>query len=75
MKEVVLTVVKLLIPMILQALRSLLTNERFVVLGDKVLDLCERWITAEPDWYDEYLMELVKIVREAAAIPDLPDTP
>lgn len=75
MRDVILTIVKILIPTLLQALRSLLTNEQFVKYGDKALDICERWIQKEPDWYDEYLMELVALIRQMAQIPDLPDEP
>lgn len=75
MKDVLLTIVKMLIPMVLQAMRTFLTNEQFVKLGDSVFDIAERWIQAEADWYDEYLMELIKVIREAAKIPDLPDEP
>lgn len=73
MKDVILNIIKLLIPMILQALRSVLSNEQFVKYGDKLLDICERWIQKEPDWYDEYLLELVALIRQMAQIPDLPD--
>lgn len=73
MKDVILNIIKLLIPMLLQALRGVLTNEKFVYYGDKLLDVCERAIQKEPDWYDSYLMEAIAIIRQMAQIPDLPD--
>jgi len=63
------------IPMILEAIKKLLTPEKYIEYGDKLLDWCERAINAKEDWYDEYLLELIKIVREMAQIPDLPDEP
>jgi len=73
MQDVILTIVKFLIPTILQALRTILTNEQFVKYGDMLLDIAEKAIQKEPDWYDEHLMDIIAVIRQAANIPDLPD--
>jgi hypothetical protein len=75
MLDFIIKVLAVIIPVLIEQLRKILTPERFVELGDKLLDWCERAIQANEDWYDEWLLELIKIVREMCDIPDLPDEP
>jgi len=75
MKDFLWKMLSLLLPVVFDQLRKILSPEKFVEVGDKILDWCERAIQAKPDWYDEYLLELITIIREAAKIPDLPDEP
>jgi hypothetical protein len=75
MKDVVFKILSLVIPMLLSALRELLTNEQFVRFGDKLLDWAENAIAKEDDWYDVHLLALIGIVRKATGIPDIPDIP
>ncbi|NIV03278.1 hypothetical protein GWN26_01960, partial [Candidatus Saccharibacteria bacterium] len=73
MKDVVFKILSLIVPMMLSAIREILTNEQFIKWGDKLLDWCERAIKEKEDWYDPFVLDLIGIVRTAANIPDLPD--
>jgi|GEM_PF-1864955 len=74
MKDLIYKLLAILLPMMFEALRKLLTNEKFVYYGDKVLDLCERGIQKTATELDDMiLLPLIAIIREAARIPDLPD--
>ena len=69
--------VKYLVPMILIAIRKALSPENFVKFADAIFDWVERKIESldpeNDDDYDEWLLELVKIIRAAINVPDLPD--
>jgi len=73
MVDFIVKILMIIIPVLLDQLKRVLTSEQFIKYADRLLDWCERAIEAQEDWYDEYLLELVKIVREMASIPDLPD--
>lgn len=73
MNTLIKTLLGILIPAVLSSLRSLISPERYVEMGDKLLDFCERQIVKEPDFYDEWLLEIIRIIRTATGITDLPD--
>ena len=73
MKELLIKIILMVVPMLLEALRAFLTNETFIKYGDKILDVCENWIDKEPGPYDGLLHQLINIIHEMAKIPDLPD--
>jgi hypothetical protein len=73
MKDFILNLIKMLIPMILSVLKDTLSNEKFVEFADSIFDWVERKIQEEPDEYDAYLLDLIVIVRMAIGVPDLPD--
>ena len=74
MKDIVLKILAIIIPTLIEALKMIVSNEQFVKIGDRLLDWCKNVIQKDEDWYDKYLLDLIDIIREAAKIPDLPDT-
>lgn len=73
MSDLLKSILTMLVPMVLSAIREVLSNDKFVIFADKVFDMAERWIEKEPDSYDPWLLELVQIFRDALNVPDLPD--
>jgi hypothetical protein len=73
MKDLIIKIVMMLIPMILSVLKDTLSNENFIKFADKLFDFAEDKISQEPDPYDTWLLELINIVRVALGVPDLPD--
>ena len=73
MKDLIIKIVMMLIPMILSVLKDTLSNENFIKFADKLFDFSEDKINQEPDPYDTWLLELINIIRVALGVPDLPD--
>ena len=73
MKDLIIKIVMMLIPMILSILKDTLSNENFIKFADKLFDFAEDKINQEPDPYDTWLLELINIIRLALGVPDLPD--
>ena len=73
MPKFILAILEAILPALLVAIQLVINNEAYVKLGDKLLDWVERAISEESDWYDEYVLELVKIIRNVLKIEDLPD--
>ena len=73
MPKFILAILEAILPALLVAIQLVLNNEAYVKLVDRLLDWVERAISEESDWYDEYVLELVKIIRNVLKIEDLPD--
>jgi Na+-transporting methylmalonyl-CoA/oxaloacetate decarboxylase beta subunit len=65
------TLLKLLIPILMQIVESLLTPENLKLYGDKLFDLIEDFVAnSETEWDDKTILPIIKLFRIGLDIPD-----
>jgi len=65
------TLLKMLLPIIMQIIESLLTVENIKKYGDKLFNLLETVIEdSETEWDDKTLLPVIKMFRIGLGIPD-----